>query len=324
VSFLARTLGELKTLEVVVAIADIALVYYVVYRALLLIKGTRAVPMLIGLLLIILAFFLSEIAGLATLNWLLNNFFNALLLVVIVVFQQDIRRGLTRIGMTRLFQTAQGSREQAFLIEELVKASTALAAKKIGAIIVVERTADVSEFVEEGTKLDALVTKELLYSIFIPELQNPVHDGAVVVKHGRLASAGAFLPLSQNPALDRTLGTRHRAAIGLTEQTDAVCIVVSEERGSTSLCFDGNIARDLDGGQLRKALQGLLADQRKAQPGRAGTPAAVPGAARAAADRTNPGTPSGATRAVGAPAAGPKPARADHSRPGADTAAGTS
>jgi len=315
VSFLVRTFGDLKTLEVIAAIVDIALVYYVVYRALLLIKGTRAVPMLIGLLAIILAFFLSELAGLSTLNWLLDNFFNALLLVVIVVFQQDIRRGLTRIGMTRLFQTAQGSREQAFLIEELVKASTALAGKKLGALIVIEREAEVAEFVEDGTKVDAVVTKELLYSIFIPELQNPVHDGAVIIRHGRIASAGAFLPLSQNPSLDRTLGTRHRAALGITEQTDAVCLVVSEERGSISLCFDGNIARDLDGGQLRKALQGLLTDQRKrrrASKASAARTARTTGEIVAARPSTIP------------PAGAPKKdeRERDRSRPGVDTTAG--
>jgi uncharacterized protein (TIGR00159 family) len=312
VSFLARTFGDLKTLEIVAAIVDIALVYYVVYRALLLIKGTRAVPMLIGVLLIILAFFVSQVLGLHALNWLLNNFFNALLLVVIVVFQQDIRRGLTRIGMTRLFQTAQGSREQAFLIEELVKASTALAGKKLGALIVVEREADVSEFVEEGTKLDALVTKELLYSIFIPEMQNPVHDGAAIIRQGRLGSAGAFLPLSQNPALDRTLGTRHRAALGITEQTDAVCVVVSEERGAISLCFDGNIARDLDGGQLRKALQGLLTDQKKRTRARkTSRPPTRPG-----------GGETGRHAAVPALPGAKKDGERDRTRPGVEPAAG--
>jgi len=302
VSFLARYIADQPTLALIAAIVDIAIVYYLVYRLLLLIKGTRAVPMLIGLLLIILVFFASEFAGLTTLNWLLNNFFSVILLVVVVVFQQDIRRGLTRIGMTRFFQSAASTRT-AFLIEELVKVCTALAAKKIGAIICIERQADMDEFVvEPGVKVDAAASKELLYSIFVPDRESPLHDGAVIIRSERVASAGNFLPLTQNPKHvgDRSLGTRHRAAIGVTEETDAVVLVVSEERGVVSLCFDGNISRDLGGGELRKALQRLLTDpsmKRRSEKAAKRRAKAIEEAKqeRRRKDSTRPGTGAGAS-----------------------------
>src|SRR5690606_1327310 len=151
----------------------------------------------------------------------------------------------------------QRTARETAVIEEVVKAANALAAKRIGGLVVFERDADLGEFIEAGTPLDAQVTKELLSSIFIPSFENPMHDGAVIVRDGRVAQAGAFLPLSSG-AHDRSLGTRHRAALGITEETDAVVVVVSEERGAVSLCFNGNIVRNLDGESLRDALFGLF------------------------------------------------------------------
>jgi len=144
------------------------------------------------------------------------------------------------------------------VIEEVVKAASALAHKRIGGLMVFERDAALDEFIEEGTMLDATVSKELLYSIFVPSYENPMHDGAVVIRDGRLWQAGVFLPLTESQKLDRSVGTRHRAAIGISEETDAVVVVVSEERGVTSLCFGGNIIRDLDTNTLRQALVGLF------------------------------------------------------------------
>ena len=158
-----------------------------------------------------------------------------------------------------------------------------LAQKRIGALMVFERDAVLDEFVEEGTRLDALVSSGLLYSLFIPSYENPTHDGAVIVRKGRISQAGAFLPLTANPKLDKALGTRHRAAIGITEETDAVVVVVSEERGAISLCFNGNIARGLDPASLRRALVGLF--QRRRAPStahRMGTPERIGPARRAA------------------------------------------
>jgi uncharacterized protein (TIGR00159 family) len=236
---------------------DILIVYYLIYRILLLIKGTRAAQMLFGIMLILVGFFAAKRLELTTVSWLLDNFINYFIIIIIVVFQTDIRRGLMRIGKTPFLG---GSRvvEETHVFEEVIKAAEMMARKRIGGLIVLERDADLSEFIESGVNVDAAVTKELLYSIFIPELENPIHDGAVVIKNLRLSQAGAVLPLSSNPRLEKSLGTRHRAAIGITEETDAVVVVVSEEKGIISLCFTGNIARDLDAATLRKALLGLF------------------------------------------------------------------
>jgi uncharacterized protein (TIGR00159 family) len=147
------------------------------------------------------------------------------------------------------------------VIEEVVKAASSLAQKRIGGLIVFERDALLDEFIEPGTILDAGVSKELLYSIFLPSYENPLHDGAVIIRDGRVQQAGAFLPLSASTKLDKAMGTRHRAAIGLSEDTDAAVVVISEERGAMSLCFNGNVVRDLDAVSLRTALLGLLTKQ---------------------------------------------------------------
>jgi hypothetical protein len=176
---------------------------------------------------------------------------------VVVLFQNDIRRVLTRVGTQPFMRGARHQRElQA--VEEVVKAAVALAHKRIGGLIVFERDALLDEFIQMGTVLDASVSKELLYSLFVPSHENPMHDGAVIIREGRLWQAGVFLPLTGSPKLDRSLGTRHRAAIGISEETDAVVVVVSEERGAIGICFNGNMVRDLDAGSLRQALLGLF------------------------------------------------------------------
>jgi uncharacterized protein (TIGR00159 family) len=143
-------------------------------------------------------------------------------------------------------------------MEEVIKAAGTLAQKRIGALVAFERSASLDEFIERGTEVDAAVSKELLHSIFVPSFENPMHDGAVVVREGRIWQAGVFLPMAGSAGGDRSLGARHRAGIGITEETDAVVVVVSEERGSISLCFDGNIVRNLDVASLRDALYGLF------------------------------------------------------------------
>lgn len=237
-------------------LADIALVAVVLYSILLFVKGTRAMHMGIGLGLVFIVYQAAKRMGLVTLYAMLDTLLTSLVLIIVVVFQQEIRRALMRFGRRSLFATATSATES--VIEEVVRAANVLAQKRIGALIVFERDAALDEFIEAGTVLDADLTKELLYSIFVPSFENPLHDGAVVIRDGRIQQAGAFLPLTASTKLDRNLGTRHRAAIGLTEDTDAVVVVVSEERGKISLCFNGNIARDLDAGSLRTALAGLF------------------------------------------------------------------
>jgi uncharacterized protein (TIGR00159 family) len=251
--------------EALTSAADIIIVYYVVYRALLLIKGTRAAQMLIGLVLVGAGFFAAKLLELTTLTWLLDNLINYSIIFFIVIFQHDIRRGLMRVG-ANLFPTARHY-EQTEVFEEIIKAAERLAHARIGALIVLERDADLVDILNEpGVEMDAKVTEELLVSLFLPDSENKLHDGGVIIKNLRIAQAGAVLPLTGNAKLDKALGTRHRAAIGITEETDAVVVVVSEERGSISLCFGGNIARDLDGATLRKALLGLFAKEKKRRP----------------------------------------------------------
>jgi uncharacterized protein (TIGR00159 family) len=253
---LARLLDGASARDTIVALIDIVIVYYVIYRVLLLIKGTRAAQMVIGLVLIAAGFFAAKHFELATVSWLLDNFINYFIIIIIVVFQYDIRRGLVRIGQN-LFSFGR-TYEETHVFEEVIRAVEHMAKARIGALVVFEREADLGEFVETGQILDARVTKELLVALFLPSRDNELHDGAVVIKNLRVQQAGSVLPLSANPRLDKQLGTRHRAAIGITEETDAVSVVVSEERGEISLCFNGNIARDLDAATLRKALLGLF------------------------------------------------------------------
>lgn len=265
--------------RVLLDIVDLLVVAFVIYRGLLLVRGTRAMQMAIGLGFIFVAYQASRQLGLYTLYTLLDAFLTYIVLLVVVLFQNDIRRALTRVGTRPLFRGARQQREvQA--VEEVVKVAVALAHKRMGGLIVFERDALLDEFIQHGTPVDAAVSKELLYSIFVPSHENPLHDGAAVIREGRVWQAGVFLPLTGNPKLDRSLGTRHRAAIGVSEETDAVVVVVSEERGAISICFNGNMVRDLDGASLRQALLGLfqVSGQKKVSTGspREGRKAAEP------------------------------------------------
>ncbi|MBN1653581.1 MAG: diadenylate cyclase CdaA [Deltaproteobacteria bacterium] len=238
---------------VLLDLTDIVLVAAVLYYLLLILKGTRAMQTGIGLGLVFIVYQASKRLGLVTLYAMLDTFITSLVVLIIVIFQNDIRRALMRFGRQPIFTSARAALESQ-VIEEVVRAAAALAKKHIGALIVFERDAILDEFIESGTTIDAAVSKELLYSIFIPSLENPVHDGAVIIRDGRVWQAGAFLPLSRTNKIDPMFGTRHRAAVGLTEETDAVVVVVSEERGEVSFCFNGNIVRNLESASLRKVL----------------------------------------------------------------------
>jgi diadenylate cyclase len=245
---------------------DIGLVTILIYWGLVILKGTRAMQMAFGLVLVFVGYLVARRLGFFTIWSILESLVTYFVLVVVVIFQADIRRALMRVGRGPLFRGQRTARETV-LIEEVIKAAQNLAGKRIGALVVFERGAELDEFIEQGTELDAEVSKELLYSIFIPSFENPMHDGALIIRDGRVWQAGAFLPLAGSAGRDRTLGARHRAALGITEETDAVVVVVSEERGSISLCFHGNIVRNLDGPSLREALFGLFyRSERKKKP----------------------------------------------------------
>lgn len=240
----------------VLDLLDIGLVAFLIYRIILLIKGTRAVQMLIGLIVILAVYFVSRVAGLFTLHWLLDNFLSSIILVIIVIFQADIRRALIHVGRNPFFAELT-PKEGDEVIDELVKACVNMANKRIGALIVVERETGLKDFLEVGVEVDARVSSDLITSIFLP--YSPIHDGALVIQQGRLARAGCFLPLTQNPDVSKRLGTRHRAAIGLTELVDAAVIVVSEETGKISVVVGGKITRELDSAGLKRVLRRLLA-----------------------------------------------------------------
>jgi diadenylate cyclase len=238
---------------------DIAVVTLAIYWLLLLIRGTRAVQVLVGLLVLITASFASETFRLDTLRLILDRFLAWGPLIIIILFQADIRRALARVG--RGFFPAVSAQQESQMLEEIVRAGQTLAQKRVGALIVLERETSLDDQIEAGHPIDAAVTRELLTSLFLP--YSPLHDGAVVIQRGRIAIAGAILPLTLRSDLPEGVGTRHRAAVGITEETDAVVIVVSEETTSISLVMGGEMVRDLDAPRLREILREILTGERR-------------------------------------------------------------
>src|SRR4029453_16965681 len=235
---------------------DIAIVSLLIYEFLKLIRGTRAVQMGVGPLLILMLFYLSRLAPLQTLNWMCPKMLVYFAFAAIVIFQSDIRRALAHFGQAPFFRYFNRQEAAGETIEEVVVAATMLAAQKTGAIVAIEREIGLRNYIESGIPLDAELTYDLLVTIF--QMGSPLHDGAVVIQEDRVAAAACFLPLTVNPRVSRELGTRHRAAIGLTEEGDAVAVVVSEETGQISLAIDGRIERGLTGDQLRDRLRNLV------------------------------------------------------------------
>ena len=240
---------------------DIGIVAILVYELLLLIRGTRAAQMALSAGFILLLYFLSQWLQLETVNWVIRNLAAYVVFAVIVLFQADIRRALAHFGRAPFFRYFERAEHADETIEELVTAATNLAARRTGAIIVLERQIGLRNYIEGGIPLDAMITYDLLSSIFQPG--SPLHDGAVIIQGDRIAAAACFLPLSVNPRVSRDLGTRHRAALGLTEENDAIAVVVSEETGTISLAIGGDLERGFDAEQLRSRLATLLGYRRR-------------------------------------------------------------
>jgi len=235
---------------------DIAIVSLLIYEFLKLIRGTRAVQMAAGSLIIVGLFYVSRLAPLQTVNWLIRNMLVYVAFAAIVIFQSDIRRALAHFGQAPFFRYLNRQVAADETIEEIVVAATMLSAQKIGAIVAVEREIGLRNYIESGIPLDAMLTYDLLVTIFRPG--SPLHDGAVILQDNRVAAAACFLPLTVNPRVSRELGTRHRAAIGLTEEGDAVAVVGSEETGQISLAIDGHIERALTPDALRERMRSLV------------------------------------------------------------------
>ena len=252
-------------------VVDILIVAFLIYELLQFIRGTHAVQIALGGLLLVFLYWASVLFNLQTVNWLLRTFLPFLVFGIIVVFQAEIRKGLAHLGRAP-FLGGAARRRQEEVVDEIVLAATSLASDRTGAIVALEREMGLRSYIETGIALDAVVTYDLLVSIFHPA--TPLHDGAVVIQGNRVAAAACFLPLTVNPELSRTLGSRHRAAIGLSEDTDAVAIVVSEETGTISICDGARFIRGLDARGVRDYLQGrLLPKSGKGEAEKEGAPA---------------------------------------------------
>jgi diadenylate cyclase len=238
----------------VTSVIDILLVAVIIYELLALIKGTRASLMLVGVAALALAFYLSRFGQLTTLNWLIGTLLPYTVFALIVVFAAEIRQALTRLGRKLTFSYSAASEQDAY--DDIVLAANLFCQNQTGALIVIEREIGLRTYIESGVPLDAQLSYDLLATIFRPSA--PLHDGAVIVQHDRIAAAACFLPLSMNPVLSTQLGTRHRAGIGVTEETDAIAVIVSEETGYISLAVGGKIERDLTVEELRNRLGELL------------------------------------------------------------------
>ncbi len=242
---------------------DITIVAFLVYRVVLLIKGTRAMQMLTGLGILGIGFFVSSTFELFTTHWVLSYFFDYLILIVIVLFQDDLRKALTHVGKNPFFSAAS-EEEERFMVDEIARAASQLAHDRVGALIVIERETGLKNFLDTGSRIEARVNAELLYSIF--NMASPLHDGAVIITNGKISAAGCFLPLSKDPNIDKRLGTRHRAALGITEDTDAIVVLVSEEAGEAHLVKNGRLMNDLSEDELSRSLSALLDISRSNRP----------------------------------------------------------
>jgi diadenylate cyclase len=241
------------------AIIDITIISFIIYNVILLIQGTRAAQMLTGILIVFGAFLFSSIVPLTTVNWVMNKFYSSFLLIVIVLFQDELRNALSKIGKNPLSNTEDQNTSSFKIIDELARASGSLAQTKTGALIVLERDIILKRYIEIGIPIDSLVTSELLQSIFHPS--SPIHDGAVIIQNARITASGCFLPLTKSDTLALDMGTRHRAAVGISEETDAVVILVSEEKGNISIVHDGRIQQIASGDQLKKRLKKYFASE---------------------------------------------------------------
>lgn len=244
-------------------VLDIFIMSYLFYRLILIIRGTRAEQLVKGLIVLLLAMIVSDQAGLDTLHWTLRQTMTVGLIAIPIVFQPELRRALEHLGRGKIFKTTYwGWDSQDFdnMLDELIKAVPVLVKKRLGALIVLERSTGLKEWIDTGIEVKGLVTAELLVNIFFP--RSPLHDGAIIIQGNQLVAAGCYLPLTEDPNLSKELGTRHRAGIGITEHSDALVIIISEETGTISVAHDGVLTRYLDEKKLRAMLTELCSPSR--------------------------------------------------------------
>lgn len=260
------SIGDFSLLELITNTVDILLVWFVLYKLIMVIKGTKAVQLLKGILVIAIVTWLSDVLHLRTLNWMMEQVLLYWgIIVLVIIFQPELRRALEQLGRGRFFSRSAVSEEEERenMVEAIVKASGYMAKRRIGALISIERETGMNDYVETGIPLNAKVTSELLINIFIPN--TPLHDGAVIIQKNRIAAAACYLPLSESPFISKELGTRHRAALGISEVTDSLTVVISEETGSISLTKNGELHRDLDLDNFREMLRKELLKSKTSQ-----------------------------------------------------------
>lgn len=248
--YLTRSFFSMRWQDVL----DIFVVAFIIYHFILMLKGTRAFRMLVGVVVIILVTILSQWLKLHTLNWLFSNFWQMGVLILVILFQPELRRALAQVGTTPFYLGATIKEE--LVLREIVEAAHTLATRKIGGLVVIEREMGLKNYIDSGIRMNADVSKELLISIFLP--YSPLHDGAAIIRYDKVVAAACLLPLSTDPRISKVLGTRHRAALGLSEETDAVVVVISEERGAISVAIGGKLTRELDKESLYRVLSNLF------------------------------------------------------------------
>ncbi len=239
-----------------IPVVEIGILWFVIYHIMLFFEGTRAIQVLRGIVILLVAFLLFQRLGLIHLDWLLTKLFAISVIAVLVIFSPEIRQGLARLGQRHIFATPLREEEIDYLLKEIYKAVEVLAKSKIGALIALEKVDPLTTYIESGVLIDAKVSSDLLQSIFAPN--TPLHDGGVIIQHGKVMAAGCLFPLTQKQDLNRMFGMRHRAALGLTEETDAIIIVVSEERQDISFVYKGKLYKDLSQQDLIFKIKELL------------------------------------------------------------------
>ena len=252
---------NLSILNPVKPVIEIIILWLVFYRILVFFEGTRAFQVLKGIIYILIAFLLSQVLGFATLNWLLTKFFGIFIIALLIIFQHELRYGLARLGQQHLFTIGLEESEIIAIIEEITSAIYKLSQKKVGCLIAIERETKLKTYIESGLAIDAQISSELIQSIFYP--QAPIHDGGIIIRGERIAAAACLFPLSENPHFSKIIGTRHRAAIGITEQTDAIVVMVSEETAEVSVAADGRFIPIVNEERLVNILKTLLVPNKK-------------------------------------------------------------
>jgi diadenylate cyclase len=253
-----RTMPFADLWKYLASIVDIAVVWFVIYKIIYLIKGTKAVQLLKGIIVILVVRVLSDFLGLRTLSWIMQQCINWGFLAVIIIFQPELRRALEQLGRGRFYlrSSNQENEDQEKMVEAILKSTDYMAKRRIGALISIERETGMSDYIETGIQLNSKISSELLINIFIPN--TPLHDGAVIIQKNTISAAACYLPLSESPFISKELGTRHRAALGISEVTDSITIVVSEETGSISLTKNGELHRDLKADAFKEILSNEL------------------------------------------------------------------